>query len=369
MTNQNLYQIGLTMINGIGDILGRQLLQTLGSAEAIFTETPKALEKIPGIGKMLAAEIKRADVLKRAEKELAFVEKNKINCFFLTDDNYPPRLRECEDAPLLFYFKGDTNLNAKRVVSIVGTRKATDYGKTLSGKFISQLSALIPDILIVSGLAYGIDIISHRHALDNRLPTVAVLAHGLDRIYPSSHRSTAIEMLENGGLITDFPSGTGPDKPNFIKRNRIIAGLADATVVIESADKGGSLVTADIAFSYGRDVFAFPGRISDPQSQGCNRLILTNKAALITSADDFIEAMCWNIHPKGKTYPLQISLPFMENENKMKIINFIKENDGIHINQLTAELNIPVNQLSIFLFELELEGFIKVIPGGMYRLA
>jgi len=367
MTNQNLYQIGLTMINGIGDILGRQLLQSLGSAEAIFNEKTHVLERIPGIGKLLAKEIKQPDVLKRAEQELLFIEKNKINCFFLTDNDYPKRLRECPDAPLLLYGKGNVDLQATYIISIVGTRKASLYGKEETEKLIARLAEIFPDILIVSGLAYGIDIIAHRSAVRNQLSTVAVLAHGLDRIYPLAHRQTAIDMLEKGGLLTDFPSNTNPDKPNFIKRNRIIAGLADTTIIIESANKGGSLVTADIAFSYSRDVFAFPGRTTDALSEGCNRIIRQNKAGLITCADDLIEAMCWNMPERKTSQPTQAKLVFLENEEMNRIYSILKEKDELHINELVVELDIPVFKLSPLLFELEMDGLIKAIPGNRYK--
>lgn len=237
MTDKRIYQIGLTMINGVGDILARHLLQALGEAEAVFTEKQQLLGRIPGIGSNIAAEIKRPEILQRAEKELAFIEKNNISCYYLTDTDYPVRLRECPDTPILFYFKGNTDLDATRIISIVGTRNATEYGRELTESLIKDLAKVIPDLLVVSGLAYGIDICAHRNALYNRLPTVAVLAHGLDRIYPSCHRNTAVEMLESGGLLTDFPSGTEPDRPNFLRRNRIVAGISDCTIVVESAEK------------------------------------------------------------------------------------------------------------------------------------
>ncbi|MDR1555441.1 MAG: DNA-processing protein DprA [Tannerellaceae bacterium] len=374
MKEPSIYPIGLTMINGIGDVLGRQLLQTLGDAEAVFTEKTHVLEKIPGIGKTLAAEIKRPEVLQRAEKELAFIEKNKISCYFLPEADYPFRLRECPDAPLLIYFKGKTDLNARRIISVVGTRKTTDYGRGLTEKLIAGLAESIPELLIVSGLAYGIDIAAHRSALKHQLPTLGILAHGLDRIYPSAHRETAIEMLEHGGLLVDFPSGTNPDKPNFIRRNRIIAGLADATVVVESADRGGSLITAEIAFSYGRDVFAFPGRTSDVHSQGCNRIIRQNKAGLITCAADLILSLCWDVQaatdaPPTPPLPQQPPLLFTENdEESRQILTVLQEKKEMHINQLAAELNLPVYKLSGILFELEMNGQVKAIPGSTYKL-
>lgn len=366
MTNQQIYQIGLTMINGVGDILARHLLQTVGDAEAILTEKQQALEKVPGIGSKCAAEIKSPDVLRRAEKELAFIEKNHIKTYFITDADYPYRLGECPDAPVLFYYKGHANLNAAHIISLVGTRKASDYGRELTERLVSDLAATFPDLLILSGLAYGIDICAHKSALKHQAATVGVLAHGLDRIYPPAHRNTAVEMLSRGGLLTDFPSETNPDRPNFVRRNRIVAGLADATVVIESADKGGSLITADLAFSYGRDVFTFPGRVTDLNSMGCNALIRQNKAALITSAADLISALRWDTQPKSQ--PEQTRILFAENENDDPITALIRQENEIHINQLALALDMPVHQLSSLLFELEMDGTIKALPGNRYKL-
>lgn len=368
MTDKQIYQIGLTMINGIGDILARQLLESVGDAEAIFTEKQRLLEKIPGIRGALAAEIKRPEVLLRAEKELSFVQKNNISIYFLTDTHYPERLGECPDAPVLFYYKGKADLNAARVVSIVGTRQATPYGQELTEQLLKDLSASFPDVLIVSGLAYGIDICAHRNALKYQLPTVGILAHGLDRIYPSAHRATAVEMLQQGGLLTDFPSETNPDRQNFICRNRIVAGLADTTVVIESAEKGGSLITADIAFSYGRDVYTYPGRVTDLHSKGCNALILQNKAGLITSADDLILAMRWDVEMKKKELPVQSQLLFPEDGETDRLFSLLGERQEAHINELSIALDMPVHQLSSLLFELELDGKIKAMPGSRYKL-
>lgn len=367
MTDKQIYQIGLTMINGVGDILARHLLEALGDAEAVFTEKRQSLEKISGIGDSIIAEIKRADVLLRAEKELAFAQKNGISIYFLKDMNYPERLRECPDAPVLFYFKGNADLNAAHIISVVGTRGASAYGQEVTERLLRDLSVIFPDLLVVSGLAYGIDICAHRNALKNQLPTVGVLAHGLDRIYPPVHRSTAVEMLERGGLLTDFPSGTNPDRQNFIRRNRIVAGLADATIVIESAEKGGSLITADIAFSYGRDVYAFPGRVTDINSKGCNGLIRQNKGGLITCADDLIMAMRWDVAQKTDALPVQTQLLFPENEESERILSFLEMRKESHINELSVALNLPVHQLSSLLFELELDGKIKSMPGSIYK--
>lgn len=369
MTDKRIYQIGLTMINGVGDILARQLLQSLGDAEAVFTEKRQNLEKIPGIGSLTAAEIKRPEVLLQAEKELAFIEKNLITCYYLTDEVYPKRLRECPDAPILFYFKGTADLDAARIISIVGTRHATEYGRAVTEELVQTLSSSFPDLLVVSGLAYGIDVCAHRCALKTGLPTVGVLAHGLDRIYPPAHRSTAVEMLQRGGgLLSDFPSGTEPDKPNFVKRNRIVAGLADATIVIESAEKGGSLITADIAFSYGRDVYAFPGRISDLHSKGCNALIRQNKAGLITSASDLVSALCWDVEKKASSTPVQAELFFEANDRTEAILALLREKGEMHIDRLALLLNQPVQELFSLLFELEMNGRIRTLPGNIYKV-
>lgn len=367
MTEKSIYQIGLTMINGVGDVLARNLLTVLGDAEAVFTENRQALEKVPGIGCSIAAEIQSADVLRRAEKELAFAEKNGISLYFLNDPNYPERLRECADAPVLFYYKGDANLRSAHVISVVGTRRVTGYGKELTDHFLRDLSAHFPDVLVVSGLAYGVDICAHRNALAYGLPTVGVLAHGLDRIYPPTHRSTAVEMLAHGGLLTDFPSGTNPDRQNFVQRNRIVAGLSEATVVIESAEKGGSLITADLAFSYGRDVYTFPGRVNDLNSRGCNLLIQQNKAGLITCADDFISAMRWDVERKVAALPKQTQLLFPENTEAERILLFLQTHKEVHINELSIEMNLPVHQLASILFELEMEGQVLSLPGSIYK--
>lgn len=366
MKEQLLYQVALTMINGVGDILARHLLESFGNAEAIFKESQRLLEKVPGIGPKLINEIRRPEVLLRAEKEIDFIRKNQITPYFLSDIGYPARLRECPDAPVMLYYKGNADLNATRVISIVGTRRSSHYGRDLTEGLIKDLSIAFPDLLIVSGLAYGIDIQAHRSALKHKLPTVGVLAHGLDRIYPPTHVGVAREMLAQGGLLTDFPSDTQPDKPNFVKRNRIVAGLSEATVVIESAGKGGSLITAGIAFSYGRDVLSFPGRTTDVHSQGCNHLIRQNKAALITSAEDLVTALCWDKSSSTKPV-MEARIPFAEDSPQEKILYSLQKEGELHINQLALAIDIPVYQLSSLLFELEMENLIRVMPGGVYR--
>ena len=304
-----------------------------------------------------------------AEEELLFAEKNNIQCITFRDERYPSRLRECEDAPLALFYRGNTPLNALRVVSVVGTRHATPYGEEICRQFMKDLAEACPDTLVVSGLAYGIDIHAHRAALQNGLPTVGVLAHGLDRIYPSVHRETAVEMMDNGGLLTEFMSGTNPDRQNFVKRNRIVAGMCDAVVVVESAAKGGALITAELAESYHRDCFAFPGKVTDTYSAGCNRLIKSNRASLILSAEDFIESMGWKSSHIGKVQPIQRQLFPDMSEDETRIVEALqKAEGGIQINTLVIETNIPIHQISTLLFELEMKGVVQVLAGGMYRL-
>lgn len=367
MDEHRLYEIGLTLVKGVGDIIARQLLTHCGSAAAIFKEKRQLLEKIPGIGSYITTEIFRPEVLKRAEQELQFIAKNKIQTFFIEEKAYPKKLRECADAPILLYFKGNGTLDHKKILSVVGTRKITQYGIGLTETLISELAVLYPDILIVSGLAYGVDITAHRSALKNNLSTVGVLAHGLDRIYPAAHRNTAIQMIEQGGLLTDFTSETNPDRANFIKRNRIVAGIADATIVVESAEKGGSLITADIAFSYDRDVYAYPGRVNDPNSKGCNDLIRQNKAGLITSTADLISALCWDVNDIKHTTPQQTMIQFDLSEQEVRLVALLEKED-LHINELAKRCMMPVHQISVILFEMEMRSIIKNTPGGIYKL-
>ena len=371
MTDKRIYQIGLTMINGVGDILARHLLQALGEAEAVFTEKQQLLGRIPGIGSNIAAEIKRPEILQRAEKELAFIEKNNISCYYLTDTDYPVRLRECPDAPILFYFKGNTNLDATRIISIVGTRNATEYGRELTESLIKDLAKVIPDLLVVSGLAYGIEICAHRNALYNRLPTVAVLAHGLDDLYPRQHRETAARMIEQGGLLTEFLTRTNADKINFVRRNRIVAGMSDACILIESAAHGGGLITCDISQSYGRDVFTFPGRIGDHYSEGCNNLIRNNGATLITSAEDFVKDMRWQDDAtlmRAKQQGIERSLfPELSTEEEL-IVSILSKTNDLQINIISVKSNIDISRLTSLLFQMEMKGIIRTLAGGMYHL-
>lgn len=367
ITDKALYQIALTQIKGIGVLHARNLMQVIGDEEAIFKEDARKLESIPRITRRLIGEIRDPSVLKRAESELKFVIDNHLRLLFYTDNDYPQRLTNCIDAPLLLYAKGDTDFNRQKSISIIGTRNSTRYGEDFCKEFIEELSHRIPEVQIISGLAYGIDICAHRAAIKHNLSTVAVLAHGLDRIYPHIHRQTAIEMLQQGALLTEFPSGTNPDKHNFVKRNRIVAGMADAVIVIESAERGGSLTTADIANSYYREVFAVPGRIQDKMSLGCNRLIADNKAILLQSIDSFISHLGWEEETKPHV-PSQRTLFYDLTEEESLIVEALSKEEAMHVNALSIELNTPVSELFMTLLELEMKNIVTSLPGGMYKL-
>lgn len=367
--NEQICILALTRIPGLGLTGARNLLNSVGSAVTIFEQRKELQQLAPGINKKLIAALDCPDAFQRAEQELIFCEKNHIRCLTLPHEDYPSRLRECDDAPLALFYRGNADLNALRIINMVGTRHATPYGQDLCVRFLTDLSELCPDVLIVSGLAYGIDIHAHRAALQNNFKTIGVLAHGLDRIYPSEHRKTAVNMLEQGGLLTEFMSGTNPDRQNFVKRNRIVAGMSDATIVVESAAKGGALITADLAESYHRDCFAFPGRTNDEYSIGCNNLIKKNQATLITSAEDLIQAMRWDsIGIKSEKVVQRQLFPDL-NEEEERVVNRLKRMpEGLQINTLVVETDIPVNRMSALLFELELKGVVRALAGGVYRL-
>ncbi|HHT29292.1 MULTISPECIES: DNA-processing protein DprA [Petrimonas] len=367
IADKTLYQIALTFIPGVGAVHARNLINAVGDEEALFHEKRSNLKKIPGLSHRLIDEILNPEVLRRAEKELQFIDKHGIKVLFYTQEDYPSRLTNCIDAPVLLYCKGEVSYNLPKVVSVVGTRNASRYGLEWCRQFVGELSLLFPDILIVSGLAYGIDICAHRTAVENRVATVAVLAHGLDRIYPALHRKTAEEMLERGGWVTEFPSDTEPDRYNFVKRNRIVAGMADAVVVVESGEKGGSIITAEIANSYFREVFAVPGRTTDARSTGCNTLIATNRALLLQNSAAFINQMGWDGDTKAKQ-PLQMELFPELNETEEKVFQLLSKVESMHVNMLSIELNLPVSDLFFTLLELEMKKVVRALPGGVYKL-
>lgn len=360
-----LHKIALTFVKGIGDITIKTLVSYCGSPEEVFKAKQSALEKIPGIGPKTAKLIVKHEAFARAEQEMAFIEKYKIEPLFYTDKRYPKRLKNCADGPTVLYFKGKADLNNQKVMAVVGTRNASAYGKGFCEKLIDGLKG--HDVLIVSGLAYGIDVAAHKAALAMQQTTVGVLGHGLDRIYPAVHRSVAESMLANGGLLTEFPSLTNPDRPNFPKRNRIIAGMADAIIVVEAAKKGGALITAEIANSYNKDVFALPGRADDEFSEGCNFLIKTNRANLITKPEDVEYIMGWqpNTASQKKSAPkLFIDLT----KDELEIVNIISATETIAIDDLQLRLNMPQSKLAMLLLNLEMQSVIIALPGRVYRL-
>lgn len=359
-----LYQIALTMIPGIGDINGKRLLSYCGGLEAIFKEKRSALLKIPGIGPVTLKSILNKSVFDQAEKEIRFIEKFMIQSFFYLDEKYPFRLKNCVDGPMMIYYKGNADLNSSKILSVVGTRKASSYGRKMCKEIIEELKDL--DVLIVSGLAYGIDTLAHRNALMNELPTLAVLAHGLDRIYPPTNRALAEKMLIKGGLLTEFRSETKPDRENFPKRNRIVSGLSDATLVIESALKGGALITADIANSYNRDVFAVPGRTTDPYSEGCNFLVKTHRAALVQSAKDIKYILAWDEDERKVKSQKKIFIEL--NKEEQKIVDLLKENETLGIDLICIKIELPTSKVASTLLNLEFRGVVQCLPGKVFKL-
>lgn len=348
------------------------LYHVAGSAAAVIEHHNDIRQLVPEASPRLVEAFRNIDEHRRwAEDQMAWVLSKGITPLPLNSADYPQRLRECPDAPIVLYYMGNGQLNAQRVICIVGTRHCTIYGKDLVAVFVRDLSKLCPGILIVSGLAYGVDICAHRNALAEGLPTVGVLAHGLDTIYPSSHRETAAEMLREGGLLTEYPSCTNADKMNFVRRNRIVAGMSDACILVESAEKGGGLITADIASSYGRDVFAFPGHVNAEYSKGCNNLIRDNKAGLITSAADFVKAMGWEsdaVLQQAKSKGIERQLfPDLTTE-EARVVAVLEKTNDLQMNLLSNMSGIGIGQLSSLLFTLEMKGVIKTLAGGVCHL-
>jgi len=367
--NALLYNIGITLLPGVGGITAKNLIAYSGSAEAVFSEKRSRLEKIPGAGTVMVDTILNSDIQKdalhRAEEEIKFIEKQKITPLFFTDANYPKRLKECADSPVMIYAKGNMNLNVDRIVSIVGSRRSTAYGKKICEQILDAFAPY--NTLIVSGLAYGIDICAHRAALKNNLATVGVLAHGLDNLYPSEHYNTSEKMTENGGLISEFMSNTKMNPEYFPRRNRIVAGMTDATIVIEATFKSGALITAEIANSYDRDVFAIPGRVDDSSSEGCNLLIKANKAMLIQSAEDVIRAMNWDVESKKQKHTQQELFAHLSNEEET-LVNILKQKEKAHVDDISHASGLPMSKTTALLLNLEFSGVIKSLPGKMYML-
>ena len=363
MSNQLLYQIALTLIPGLGPINTKKLIAYCGGCEPIFKESKGKLLKIPSIGPATINNILSAEVLKTAEQEINFIQKHNISPLFFLDKTYPNKLMQCADSPILIYYKGSTQPNQPRIVSIVGARKASNYGKEICEQIVKDLQPYNP--IITSGLAYGIDICAHKAALKHNLKTIGVMAHGMDRVYPAQHGAIAKDMLNNGGLLTEFMSGTIPNRENFPKRNRIVAGMADCTLVVEASIKGGALITAHLANDYNRDVFAVPGRLGDLNSEGCNRIIKTHKAHLVESAEDIAYIMGWN--KEDSSEPQQTQL-FTNLQPEEEAIVDVLRNGELNIDTLSAKCNMNTSKALSLLFTLEMQGVVKSLPGKVYKL-
>ena len=372
MVQEIFYAMALTRLTNFNYQQALELYKAVGSAQMLFEHRNEIGDIIKDASPRLMEALKDWDeAMRRAEAELRFMEEHRIRALTLNDDDYPQRLTECPDAPIIIYYTGNADLNQEKIVSIVGTRHATPYGQDLIHRFVSELRGLCPQVLIVSGLAYGVDICAHREALANGYPTVGVLAHGLDQIYPYRHRETAAQMLNHGGLLTEFMSQTNADKPNFVRRNRIVAGMADAVILVESAAKGGGLITAEIAQSYARSVFAFPGNVGQPYSEGCNNLIRDNGAGLISNAQDFVKAMGW----WEETHRQQAFADGIERNlfpdltpEEQQVVSLLKESNDLQLNIITVKTGIPIGRLTALLFQLEMKGMVKPLAGGMYHL-
>jgi DNA processing protein len=367
LTNDLLYQLALTEVPNIGCVHAKILAQQFGSAENIFKVKQSTLEKIEGIGEIRATSIKAFSDFSKAEEEIKFIEKYRIKPLFLTDKNYPQRLLNCYDSPTLLFYKGDTDLNTSKVVAIIGTRNHTDYGKQVTEKLVKELAA--QKVLVVSGMAFGIDATAHKSAYKNNLPTVGVLAHGLDQIYPPEHSNLARDILKHsGGLLTEFRSNTKPDKHNFPTRNRIVAGMSDATIVIETGIKGGSMITAELANGYNKDVFAIPGKVTDQKSTGCNHLIKSNKAMLLTDAQELIEVMGWEERSQKSEVRSQKELFIELSKDERIVVDILKEKDSVSIDEINLKSGLSSSAVAAAILNMELQGVVSSLPGKLYKL-
>ena len=372
MLDSVLYTMALTRLTGYNFHVAVRLFRELGGGKAVFDHRHDIAAVLPEATPRLQELLSNwDDALSRAEAELAFIEKNRIKPLLMGQPDYPQRLMDCPDAPILLFYMGTANLNQQRVINIIGTRHATVYGQDIIRNFLADLGAQGIQPLVVSGLAYGIDICAHREALAHGFETVGVLAHGFDEIYPPRHRDTARQMLQQGGLLTEYMSQTRADKLNFVKRNRIVAGMCDATILVESASKGGGLITCSIAQDYGRSVFAFPGAVNAEYSMGCNQLIRNNGAELITSASDFIEAMGWQndvLLQEAKSGGIERELFPNLSDDERRVVQLLSDRGDMQPNVLSLQANIPIGSLTALLFQLEMKGVVRQLAGGSYHL-
>jgi DNA processing protein len=357
------YLLALQKVEGVGDIVAKKLLTHCGDAATIFNTKSSQLASIDGIGSILLSKLKNKSIFSKADSELKYILNNKINVSYFQDNHYPERLKHCIDGPILLFSSGTINLNNRKIISIVGTRKITSYGAEFCKSLISELAPLNP--IIISGFAYGVDIVAHQTAIENDLQTIGIVAHGLDQIYPSSHKKYVSKMEQNGGFMTEFWSGTNPEKENFVKRNRIVAGISEATIVIESAIKGGSLITANLANDYNRDVFAVPGRTSDKFSLGCNNLIKTQKANLLTSAADLVYILNWDI--ENTTRSVQKKLFVTLENDEQKIYDYLLKSGKEMMDIIALECDFPIYKLSGILLNMELKGVVRPLPGKLFE--
>lgn len=368
MNDEIYYSIALTRMTGFNASIALRLYQAMGSSQAVYEHRKDIGDALADATPRLREAMKNWDeALRRAAAEMEFITKSGIKALALNDNDYPQRLRQCPDAPIVLFYKGTADLNPRYVLNIVGTRHCTTYGQDLVRRFLGDLRQQCPQVLVVSGLAYGIDICAHRNALQQGYDTVAVLAHGLDQIYPPRHRDTAVEMVKHGGLLTEYVSQTEALPNNFRQRNRIVAGISDATVLIESAIKGGGLITCRIAQEYGRDVFAFPGAVGMPYSEGCNHMIRNNTAALVTSAQDFIEAMGWQTMQQQPEAIERQLFPDLSPEEEL-VVSLLQQTNDLQLNIISVKTNMPIGQLTALLFQMEMKGVIRPMAGGTYHL-
>ena len=368
MSEEVYYTIALTRMTGFNLPMALHLYREMGGGKAVYDHRNDIGDVMPEATERLKASLLNwDDALRRAAAEMEFITKGNIRALTLDDPDYPQRLRECPDAPIVLFYKGSADLNQRYVLNMVGTRHCTSYGQDIVHRFVSDLRTLCPDVLVVSGLAYGIDICAHRNALEQGFETVGVLAHGLDQIYPPRHRDTAIEMVRRGGLLTEYMSQTEALPNNFRQRNRIVAGMSDATILVESAIKGGGLITCRIAQEYGRDVFAFPGAVGAPYSEGCNRMIRNNTAALITSAAEFVESMGWQTVSQQPEAVERQLFPDLSPE-EMAVVQLLQQTNDLQLNLISVKTNMPIGQLTALLFQLEMKGVVKPMAGGTYHL-
>lgn len=364
MSDEDLYYLlALLKVDGVGDIIAKKLISHCGSASEVFKTKTSQMASIDGIGSVLLKNLKDKSVFEKADQELKYINANHIDVSFFKDENYPDRLKHCIDSPVLLFSSGNIDFKNRKTISIVGTRQITSYGTEFCKKLIADLAPLNP--IIVSGFAYGVDIVAHQAALEHNLQTVGVLAHGLNQIYPKTHKKYVAKIEENGGFMTEFWSSSNPEKENFVKRNRIVAGISEATIVIESADRGGSLITANMANDYNRDVFAVPGRTSDKYSQGCNNLIKIQKANLLTSAADLVYILNWDIQKEPK--PVQKQLFITLEPDEQKVYDYLQKNGKELLDTIALHCDFPIFRISGLLLNMELKGVIRPLPGKLFE--